>query len=313
VPLWPGFAGRRGHDVLGLGQISSDRVWRFEGRAPAPGEPEPAGLPECAGGQVATAMLALAKLGVRSAYLGAVGDDPAADCVLAPLRRAGVDCAGVKRVADGRTRRALILVDAASGEREVRPERDMRVRVTPGDLDRARLRSARALLVDTEDPEAASWAAEVATASGVPVTLDAGQATEGFLELLPKVDFPIVSHEFAENLWGGSAREALRELASRARRLAVLTLGTGGAIAQARDGDCVIESPGFRVAALDTTGAGDVFHAAFIWGLLEGLSVREVLGAANAAAALSCRAQGAQGGLPDREALVGLLASRAMR
>jgi sugar/nucleoside kinase (ribokinase family) len=143
------------------------------------------------------------------------------------------------------------------------------------------------------------------------VVLDGGQPKEGCLELLSKVDFPIVSDEFAECYGDGSAREALREFAGRARRLAVVTLGASGAIAQARDGDRVIESPGFDVAALDTTGAGDVFHAAFIWGLLEGLSVEAVLRAANAAAALSCRALGAQGGLPDREALEAFLAAQA--
>ena len=133
------------------------------------------------------------------------------------------------------------------------------------------------------------------------------------VELLSKVDFPIVSDEFAEYLWAGPAREALRELASRARRLAVLTLGASGAIAQARDGDRVIESPGFRVEAVDTTGAGDVFHAAFIWGLLEGLSARAVLRVANAAAALSCLGLGAQGGLPSREALEAFLEAHATR
>ena len=297
--------------MLGIGQISLDRVWRFEGPPPAPGAAEPVDLPEYSGGQVATASLALARLGVRSAYLGAVGDDSAAAAALAPLQRAGVDCSGVKRVAGGRTRRALILVQQTSGEREVRPERDPRVRLTRGALDRALLESARALLVDMEDPEAASWAAELARASGIPVVLDAGQPGQGDVELLSKVDFPVVSGEFAESLFDGSVREALRELARRARRLAVVTLGASGAIAQACDGDRVIESPGFRVAALDTTGAGDAFHAAFIWGLLEGLSVQAVLRAANAAAALSCRALGAQGGLPDREALEAFLETQA--
>jgi sugar/nucleoside kinase (ribokinase family) len=65
----------------------------------------------------------------------------------------------------------------------------------------------------------------------------------------------------------------------------------------------VIESPAFQVAARDTTGAGDVFHAAFIWGLLQGMSGARILQAANAAAALNCRALGAQGCLPSREEL----------
>jgi sulfofructose kinase len=65
----------------------------------------------------------------------------------------------------------------------------------------------------------------------------------------------------------------------------------------------VIESPAFQVVARDTTGAGDVFHAAFIWGLIQRMSERRILQVANAAAAMSCRALGAQGDLPTREEL----------
>ncbi len=263
------------------------------------------------GGQVATALCALAALGARCAYAGAVGDDPAAAVVLRPLEAAGVDCSAVKHVAGGRTRRAVIRVDAASGEREVFAERDPAVRLEPEDLDRGCIESARALLVDAEDPPVSRWAARVASAAGIPVVLDADARGQEVESILPLVDFPIVSHEFAESLGNGSAREALPTLAARARHLAVVTLGAEGAIAQARAGDRVLESPAFAVEARDTTGAGDVFHAAFVWGLLRGLGVREVLRTANAAAALSCRALGAQGGLPDRETLTAFLESHA--
>ncbi|MDJ0849146.1 MAG: carbohydrate kinase family protein [Myxococcota bacterium] len=268
---------------------------------------------ELNGGQVATAALALARLEARCAYAGAVGDDAAGDAVLRPLREAGVDCTAVLRVAGGRTRRAVIRVDGASGERTVRPDRDPNVRLEPGALDRGLVESARALLIDAEDPEVSRWAARVASDAKIPVVLDPGPPGEAAESLLPLVDFPIVSHEFAESLCNGSVREALRSLALRARHLAVVTLGAGGAIAQLRGGTSVIESPAFEVAARDTTGAGDVFHAAFVWGLLRGLGVRAVLRTANAAAALSCRALGAQGGLPDRETLTAFLESHAAR
>jgi sugar/nucleoside kinase (ribokinase family) len=241
-----------------------------------------------------------------------VGDDREAELALAPLRAAGVDCSAVKRVAGGRTRRALIRVERASGEREVTPERDPRVALAPADLDRRRIEAARALLVDTEDPEVSLWAAQVAHAAGIPVVLDADRPGPAADALLGAVDFPIVSHEFAEKLGEGSARAALRALAARARRLAVVTLGREGAIAQAPGARRVLASPAFAVEANDTTGAGDVFHAAFIWALLQGQGVAAVLRTANAAAAMSCRALGAQGGLPDRAALGAFLTRRAV-
>ncbi len=292
--------------MLGIGQISLDRVEVVTEEGAGPAAPV-----ELTGGQVATALLALARLGATCAYAGAVGDDPAADRVLQPLRDAGVDCSAVKRVAGGRTRRARIRVDAATGEREVRAERDASVRLEPGDVDRRRVEEARTLLVDAEDPEVSRWAAEVASAAGLPVVLDADRPGPALATLLPLVDFPIVSHEFAEAWGNGSVRDALAGLAARSRHLAVVTLGAEGAVAQAAGGDPVLESPGFPVEVRDTTGAGDVFHAAFVWGLLRGLGVREVLRTANAAAAMSCRALGAQGALPDRETLTAFLAGHA--
>jgi sugar/nucleoside kinase (ribokinase family) len=127
--------------------------------------------------------------------------------------------------------------------------------------------------------------------------------------LLGAVDFPIVSRQFAEKHFGTrSVREALRGLVASGARMGVVTIGSQGALA--RLGEREIESPAFRVEARDTTGAGDVFHAAFAWALLEGLAPERVLAAANAAAALNCCALGAQGGLPTREELLGFLASR---
>jgi sulfofructose kinase len=265
------------------------------------------------GGQVATAVLACARLGLRSAYAGAVGDDAAGAAALAPLRRAGVDLSGVKHVAGGRTRRAVIRVDRASGDRSVTPERDPRVALAPDDLDRTRIASARVLLIDAEDLAASLWAAEVANAAGVPVILDVDRPGPRVDALLGRADFPIVPRAFAESLSGGHPlREALRELAERARCLAVVTLGEGGAIARAHDGGREFESPAFGVAARDTTGAGDAFHAAFAWALLEGASAEAALRAASAAAAMNCRSTGAQGGLPDRAELEAFLGAHPM-
>lgn len=255
-------------------------------------------------------MLACARLGLRAAYAGAVGDDGAAESVLAPLREAGVDLSGVRTLPGTRTRRARIAVERRSGERHVLPQRDPRL-VLPSDaIDAEQVRASRVLHLDAEHPQAALRAARLARAAGCAVLLDLDRPGPGALELLETADFPIVSESFAE--WisgGGSAMDGLRELLARGARLGVVTLGPRGALSlAARDADPV-HCDAFSVEVRDTTGAGDVFHAAFAFGLLQGWGRSRVLRAANAAAALGCRAVGAQGGLPSRSELLAFLAA----
>jgi sulfofructose kinase len=119
-------------------------------------------------------------------------------------------------------------------------------------------------------------------------------------DVLRAVDFPIVSSQFAESRFGGP-EAALRGLAALGARFPVVTLGERGALGGS--GETLLASPAFDVAALDTTGAGDVFHGAFIVAVLEGAGAAAALRIANGAAAMNCRALGAQGGLPTRREL----------
>jgi sugar/nucleoside kinase (ribokinase family) len=302
APLWPGGGRDTEFDVVAIGQNSLDRV-AVVGRIPAFGGKVAAReYHELPGGQIATAALACARLGLRTAYLGSVGADEAGERVLEPLRAAGIDCSGVRRVEGARTQLAVILVDGETGERSVIWYRDPLLSLAPQDLDLDRIRSARALLLDAGDPSTATTAARRAREAGAAVVLDADTLAPGLVELLAQVDFPIVSRAFAEAFGEGrTVRGGLDAIAARGSRLAVVTLGASGAVARA--GERVIESPAFRVEVVDTTGAGDVFHAAFAWGLLGGGDAEKVLRTAGAAAALACRALGAQGGLPTRDDL----------
>jgi sulfofructose kinase len=313
-PLWPAFRSERRFDVVGVGQNSLDRVVFVDALVSDPDSREAPDALELPGGQVATALLACARLGLRTAYAGAVGDDGAAELVLAPLRQAGVDLSGVRTIPGARTRRAQIAVERRSGERQVRPRRDPRLVLAPEALDAAQLEAARAVHLDAEHPQAALRAARLARAAGAAVLLDLDQPGPGAEELLSLADFPIVSKRFSEWISGrGSAAGGLSELVARGARLAVVTLGPRGALALgARDAEPIL-SDAFAVEPRDTTGAGDVFHAAFAFGLLQGWGRQRVLRAANAAAALSCRAIGAQGGLPNRAELEAFLAAEAAR
>jgi len=295
----------RPFDLLGVGECSLDTQLLVDALPPPGGKGRVLEWRELPGGQVATAVLASARLGLRAAYAGAVGDDARAAPVLAPLRGAGVDVSRVVRVAGAATRAAVILVERGTGERTVLGQRDARLAEARPALAGLEPGVAKLLLLDGSDLALATALAEKASAQGVPVLLDLDAPAPGFERLLAHVAFPVVSGGFADAAYGGSER-ALARLKALGARLPVVTLGVKGALAWA-DGR-PLASPAFAVEVVDTTGAGDVFHGAFAWGLLQGLGAAELLRVANAAAALACTGPGAQGALPDTDRLRALLA-----
>ena len=299
-PLWPRPRTPRVVDVLGLGQCALDQVATVPRQPPRGGKARVSGWLERPGGQVATALLAAARLGRSTALVASVGDDAAAAAVLSPLREAGVDVTAVRAVPGARTQAAMIWVDEESGERTVLWHREAALALGPEDVPAEAIAHAGVLLLDAGDPVASLTAARRAQAAGTPVVLDADTAVDGLEELLAEVDFPILAEELARALWGG-AEEAARRLAASGAELAVVTLGARGAVACGADG--LVTSPAFEIAPVDTTGAGDAFHGAFCDGLLAGLGPRDILRWSNAVAALNCLALGAQAGLPDAAAV----------
>jgi sugar/nucleoside kinase (ribokinase family) len=295
----------RALDVLGVGECSLD-TWLEVGALPPPGgKAAVTEWRELPGGQIATATLAAARLGLRTAYAGVVGTDAAAERALAGLREGGVDCSRVRTAEGARTRAAVIVVERASGERAVLGHRDAKLAAESAALARLAPDEARLLLLDASDPAAALALARAARAQGVPSVLDLDAAAPEADALLASVDFPVVSEAFALRVYG-SAAAALARMAALGAKLPVVTCGARGALAWWRERP--LASPAFAVDVVDTTGAGDVFHGAFAWGLLAGLDAEALLRAANAAAALACTGRGAQGALPDRARLEALLA-----
>lgn len=309
-PLLPGAMRRAPFDVVGLGQCSIDHVAVVDGFPPFAGKVAMQRYLRLPGGQIATALLCCARLGLRAAFVSSVGDDGVAEAVLGPLRAAGVDVARVLEMPGASSQLALIVVDQRSGERTVIWYRDPRLAIPRERLARDDVERGRALHLDAGDPDVACWAAGVARAAGIPVFADVDTPAPGVDDVLRLVDFPIVSSQFAETRFGGP-EAALRGLAKLGARFPVVTLGERGAIGGA--GPAPLASPAFDVEALDTTGAGDVFHGAFICAALEGADAAGALRVANAAAAMNCRALGAQGGLPTRPELDAFLAEARAR
>jgi sugar/nucleoside kinase (ribokinase family) len=292
-------------DVLGIGECSIDQIARVETAPPPGGKARILSRVRLPGGQIASALLACARLGRRAAFIGSVGSDPEAELALAPLREAGIDLTRVRIVAGAPTRSAWIWVEAGSGERTVLWERDPRLALGPEAVSGEDVALARALLVDATDLGASLRAAELARSLGRPCVVDADAPQPGLERLLALASHPVVAEPLARALFGDAER-AVRELAAAGAAMPIVTRGRGGAVAWS-DG-AVAYVPAFAIDALDTTGAGDAFHAGVVHGVLDGLSGAPLLRVAHAVAACACSALGAQQGLPTREELAAFLA-----
>jgi ribokinase len=177
-------------------------------------------------------------------------------------------------------------------------------------VDREMILSADILLIDSLEPEAAAYAAGIARENGIPVVIDAGTLREGVEGLLPLCDYIIASEVFADQISdNGSIEEALHIIHSYGSEASVITLGEGGCMAFTDGG--LINVDGFKVNTVDTTGAGDVFHGAFLFAVLQGWELYRMCVFSNAVAALKCGKLGGRLGIPGiAETLEYLLISK---
>jgi sugar/nucleoside kinase (ribokinase family) len=261
------------------------------------------------GGQVATTMVACQTWGLQTRYVGKLGDDSAAQLHREAFAKVGVE-AQLIEVAGADSPRSLILVDDG-GERTVLCRRDERLILQPEDLKREWIVNARALHVDGYDTAAATLAARWAHEAGIPVIADLDEPYAGVQELIENVDYLIVSRDFPCRLMADSDLEsALRRMQLRyGCKLTAATLGEDGVLAW--DGKNMQHCAAYRVPVVDTTGAGDIFHAGFIYGLLQGWPLARQLDFACAAAAINCMASGARGGIQTAAAIEDLMATAA--
>lgn len=287
-------------DVIGVGTNSVDTVYTV------PHLPERDGtwskVPVSArtvrlGGQTATCLATCARFGLRAAYLGAFGNDEPARQMRDELTRRGIDLRFAAH-RDVPNHYAAILVDERTGDRLVMWGRDAALSLSETEITADAMASARLVHVDDVDADAAVRSAHLARAAGVFVTSDLDRVNDRTPELVRAVSVPVFASHVPEALTGERDLErALRRLRREHEGLLCVTLGAEGAAAL--DGDRFVREPGFAVTALDTTGAGDVFRGALIYGLLNSWPVDRMLRFANAAAATSCTRAGALDGVPS--------------
>jgi len=302
-------------DVVGFGENSMDQT-AVVATLPAPdGKGVVETLRILPGGQVATAMVGCARLGVRARYIGTFGHDAHGQLAQAALAEAGVDTAHTRTV-QAPNRTAIILVDRARDSRMVLGHRDPALDWSAGELPLAALRGARVLLVDATDVPAAIRLASAARDAGLTTVADVDGDVPGLDQLLRLTDVLVTSENLVPDM-----RRLHRESGAA---LVVATLGANGAVAW--DGEQETHVPGFVVPVVDTTGAGDAFRAGLITALLDfgtpgprdpgtpgPRDLDSALTFANAVAALNCRALGAQAGLPSRAEVDALVTSVAAR
>jgi sulfofructose kinase len=288
-------------DLVGVGLNATDTLIALPAFPARGSKTEYSGSSVLPGGQVATTVVACQHWGLSTRYVGIVGDDAAANIHRDAFARAGVNT-NLITVPGGASPQSLILVDAG-GERTVMCRRDERVALKPAHLDREWIVNARALHVDGYDTEAATVAAGWARSAGVPVIADLDELYPSVEKLLENVDYLIVSRDIPGRLMKEPDLErSLRQMQRRYdSRLAAATLGEDGVLAW--DGKHLHHISAYSVAVVDTTGAGDIFHAGFIYGLLQNWPLERQLDFACAAAAMNCMGVGARGGIQSTQAI----------
>jgi sulfofructose kinase len=263
------------------------------------------------GGNAANAAVAIARLGARAAFAGPIGgpagEDAIGDRVIESLAAESIDCNGCVRLAGARTPISAILLNA-QGERTIANYRDKRLdAVTPADPDRL-VRDVDMLLVDNRYPAFVMPMCAAARRSGLAVVIDADMATVETDPLFALGTHVIFSGDCLRRTTG------IDDLAAGLTRMAQFTdaflAATNGALPVLwREEEAIRIMPVFKIAAIDTLAAGDVFHGAFTLMLAEGRGIAEAMRFAAAAAGLKCTRFGGATGAPRRQEVEALLAA----
>jgi sulfofructose kinase len=296
--------------VIGLGQACLDFLGRLAVYPEEDGKCELLDLHIQCGGPASTALVTLSRLGIPTSFLGSISDDQFGIEIINGLKEEKVDHTFLKITPGYTSQFAFIAITEAAGNRTVFWHRGTVPHLRSADVDLSPFSEARILHLDGLMIEASIEAAHQAREKGLTVVMDAGTMRDGSLELLSLVDILIASEGFAQPLVGKNepVEEALEALHRLGPHEVVMTRGSKGSIGL-RDQQVVVQKA-FPVDVVDTTGAGDVYHGAYIFGLLQGWDMARCMRFASATAALKCKEVGARSGIPGLEEIGKLLSGQ---
>ena len=264
---------------------------------------------QLAGGEIASTLVGLRRLGLNTVYVGNFGTDQAGDFGIQSLRDEGVDVQFAGQIEGAQTQIAFIIIDRRSGERTIIWKRDEKLAISPENVPIEIVRRTKIFHATPHDTLSCVKMAREAKAHGAIVSIDIDNLFDGLLQMIPLIDIFISSAEFPEKLVGiKDKKESLREIKRRFGCAIVgMTLGESGSLILCEGS--FIETNGYEVpnGCKDTTGAGDAFRVGFLYGLLIGETVETSAKMANAVAALKCREIGARTALPNIDELFDLL------
>jgi sulfofructose kinase len=287
-------------DVVGMGLNSVDFLTVVPEFPAANSKMKMLQFSKQGGGQVATAMVALSRWGVKTKYIGKVGAEELGQFSLHSIRQEGVDVSSVTIEPNATNQFATIIVDGSTGDRTILWNRDDRLMYREGELRKEELCRGKLLHLDGHDIHAAIQCVRWAKEERIFTVVDLDKVEPLTSALIKEIDFLITSSRFPALYTGISdQKDAFLELQKHTHGFLCATLGHSGAMALV-NGE-FLYAEGFKVEAVDTTGAGDVFHGGFIYGLLQNWEVEEILRFANAVAALKCLDLGGRRGIPTLE------------
>ncbi|MEJ2314475.1 MAG: PfkB family carbohydrate kinase [Nitrospirota bacterium] len=295
--------------VAGIGQCSWDYLAEVDSYPGADSKKEVLSWQEQGGGPVATALVALRRLGVECGFFGIVGDDGEGGNIRRSLLDEGVEVSGLLSRRGASSQTAFIAIERGKGTRTIFWRRPSARALLPEELPGDFLKGCNFLLLDGLMAEVSVRAAKKAREASVPVMLDAGRVREGMLEAAALSDYVVGSEEFGRELgWNGDPESFRPGAGKLTPGVTTITLGRRGSVTYS--GGEIIEVPAFEVDVIDSTGAGDVFHGGYVYGLLRGWDLSRTVRFASAMAALKCRKLGGRAGIPDLEEVLRFMESR---
>ena len=298
----------RTYDVVGFGIATVDHLGVVES---FPREDTKARLTtytQQGGGTSATPLVACARLGLKTAYLGRLGKDPTSRFMCDDFGREGVDWSHAIVDESYAPPVAMILVNPETNSRTIVWYKPVEEEMPAGAISPDLVTDARVLYLDAHEGPASVAAAKVAKHTGTMVVVDADNLTEGMEGVLPNADVIIGSAHFARLKYDADPEPAARMLFYEFGVLSAITAGVEGSYVVTEDES--FHQPAFPVDVVDTTGAGDVYHGGFVVGLLKGWSTRECAVFASATAAIKCRKLGGRAGIPTFDQVAAFLSER---
>lgn len=295
--------------VVGIGQCALDHLALVDIYPLIDTKKEVLEWHEQGGGPVATALVALSRLGVQCKFYGVTGDDDASEKIRESLKQEGIDIKKLIRRRQSRSQLAFIVIEKHTAQRTIFWTRPSGKPLRKKELGISFLKGVHFLLLDGLMKDVSLYAAKRAKALNIPIMLDAGRARPGMLEIARLSDYVVASEEFAKDLrWNLNRKTLQKEKERLGIKVLTITMGKRGSITISNEH--AFHTPAFEIQAIDTTGAGDVFHGGYIYGLLRGWDIRDTVLFASAIAAMKCMKIGGRAGIPRLKEVTEFLKNR---